>query len=384
MRRIGVVTVARSDYGIYRPILRAMQKDKDLELKLVVGGMHLSPEFGYTVAAIEPDGFEIAARVEMLLSSDSPQGVAKSMGVGVIGFAQAYAHLQLDLLLLLGDRFEMMSAAVAALPFRTPIAHIHGGESTEGAIDEAIRHAITKMSHIHFASTEAYARRIVQMGEEPWRVVVSGAPSLDNLGNVSLIGPKALEERFRFDLKDPTLLITYHPVTLEYEDTIFHVDELLAALKESGFSLIFTFPNADTHGRIVLDKINSFVRGNPRSWVIPSLGSEPYFSLMATAVAMVGNSSSGILEAASFKLPVVNIGTRQRGRIHGRNVLDVGYTRAEILEGIRHVTTTEFKESLNGIKNPYGDGNATEKIIAKLKTIPLDKRLLLKHFHTLP
>jgi UDP-hydrolysing UDP-N-acetyl-D-glucosamine 2-epimerase len=384
MRRIGVVTVARSDYGIYRPILRAMQRDKDVELKLVVGGMHLSPEFGYTVAAIEPDGFEIAARVEMLLSSDSPQGVAKSMGVGVIGFAQAYAHLQLDLLLLLGDRFEMMSAAVAALPFRTPLAHIHGGESTEGAIDEAIRHAITKMSHIHFASTEAYARRIVQMGEEPWRVFVSGAPSLDNLCDVSLMGPKALEERFHFDLKGPTLLITYHPVTLEYEDTIFHVDELLAALKESGFSLIFTFPNADTHGRVILDKINSFVRENPRSWVIPSLGLEPYFSLMATAVAMVGNSSSGILEAASFKLPVVNIGTRQRGRIHGRNVLDVGYTRAEILEGIRRVTTTEFKESLNGIKNPYGDGNATEKIIAKLKTIPLDKRLLLKHFHTLP
>jgi UDP-hydrolysing UDP-N-acetyl-D-glucosamine 2-epimerase len=384
MRRIGVVTVARSDYGIYRPILRAMQKDKDLELKLVVGGMHLSPEFGYTVAAIEPDGFEIAARVEMLLSSDSPQGVAKSMGMGVIGFAQAYAHLQLDLLLLLGDRFEMMSAAVAALPFRTPIAHIHGGESTEGAIDEAIRHAITKMSHIHFASTEAYARRIVQMGEEPWRVVVSGAPSLDNLGDVPLMGPEALEERFRFGLKDPKLLITYHPVTLEHEDTIFHVDELLAALKESGFSLIFTFPNADTRGRIVLDKINSFVRENPRSWVIPSLGLESYFSLMATAVAMVGNSSSGILEAASFKLPVVNIGTRQRGRIHGRNVLDVGYTRAEILEGIRRVTTTEFRESLNGLKNPYGDGNATEKIITKLKTIPLDKKLLLKHFHALP
>jgi UDP-hydrolysing UDP-N-acetyl-D-glucosamine 2-epimerase len=384
MRRIGVVTVARSDYGIYRPILRAIQTDKDLELKLVVGGMHLSPEFGYTVAAIEPDGFEIAARVEMLLSSDSPQGVAKSMGVGVIGFAQAYAHLQLDLLLLLGDRFEMMSAAVAALPFRTPIAHVHGGESTEGAIDEAIRHAITKMSHIHFASTEAYARRIVQMGEEPWRVVVSGAPSLDNLSGISLMGSRALEDRFHFDLKDPTLLVTYHPVTLEYEDTIFHVDELLAALKESGFNLIFTFPNADTHGRIILDKINSFVRENSRSLVIPSLGLESYFSLMSTVVAMVGNSSSGILEAASFKLPVVNVGTRQRGRIHGRNVLDVGYTRGEILEGIRRVTTTGFRESLNGMNNPYGDGRATEKIIAKLKATPLDKRLLLKRFHDLP
>jgi UDP-hydrolysing UDP-N-acetyl-D-glucosamine 2-epimerase len=384
MRRIGVVTVARSDYSIYRPILRAIQKERDLELKLVVGGMHLSPEFGYTVAAIEPDGFEIAARVEMLLSSDSPQGIAKSIGMGVIGFAEAYAHLQLDLLLLLGDRFEMMSAAVAALPFRMPIAHIHGGESTEGAIDESIRHAITKMSHIHFASTEAYARRIVQMGEEQWRVVVSGAPSLDNLCDIPLMGPNVLEERFHFDLKCPTLLVTYHPVTLEYEDTKFHADELLEALKESGFNLIFTFPNADTHGQIILEKIKSFVRESARSCVIPSLGPEAYFSLMATVAAMVGNSSSGIIEAASFELPVVNVGNRQRGRIHGRNVLDVGYTRVEILEGIRRVTATQFKESLIGMKNPYGDGRATERIIAELKAVPLDKRLLLKRFHTLP
>jgi UDP-hydrolysing UDP-N-acetyl-D-glucosamine 2-epimerase len=383
MRRIGVVTVARSDYGIYRPILRAIRKERDFELKLIVGGMHLSHEFGYTVTAIESDGFEIAYRVEMLLSSDSPHGVAKSIGIGVIGFAQAYAHLQLDLLLLLGDRFEMMSAAVAALPFRVPIAHVHGGESTEGAMDEAIRHSITKMSHIHFASTEAYAKRIVQMGEEPWRVTVSGAPSLDNLGEVSLMGKGVLEERFGFSLQNPTLLVTYHPVTLEHEDAAFHVVELLAALKESGFNLIFTFPNADTHGRAILEELRNFVCENPRAWLVPSLGPEAYFSLMAIVAALVGNSSSGIIEAASFKLPVVNIGTRQRGRIHGRNVLDVGYTREEISEGIRRATAAEFKQSLEEMRNAYGDGKAAERIIARLKEVSLDQNLLMKRFHTL-
>lgn len=383
MRRIAVVTVARSDYGIYKSILNAIRGDKELRLSLLVGGMHLSPEFGNTVTDIESDGFEIAAKIEMLISSDSPEGVAKSMGIGVVGFAQAYADVRPDLLLLLGDRFEMLAAAVAALPFGFPIAHIHGGESTEGATDEANRHAITKMSHLHFVSTEAYAKRIIQMGEEPWRVIVSGAPALDAVAKIPLLRKEALEERFGLRLKDPTLLITYHPVTSEPEDTTHHIEELLAALKESGFALIFTAPNADYQGRSILHKIQDFVLHQPRAWFVANLGQEGYFSLMGRVAAMVGNSSSGLIEAASFGLPVVNIGSRQHGRVHGQNVLNVGYERIEILEGIRRATEASFRPSLASMKNPYGEGQAAEKIVSKLKSVALDRELLVKHFHTI-
>lgn len=383
MRRIAVVTVARSDYGIYKSILHAIRMDKELELRLLVGGMHLSPEFGNTVTDIESDGFEIAAKIEMLLSSDSPEGVAKSIGLGVLGFAQAYADVRPDLLLLLGDRFEMLSAAVAALPYGMPIAHIHGGESTEGAMDEAIRHSITKMSHLHFASTEAYAKRIIQMGEEPWRVTISGAPSLDNLAKIPLLKKEALEERFGFSLKDKTLLVTYHPVTSEPEDTTHHVEELLAALKESGFALIFTSPNADHQGRSILQKIQDFVLHHPRAWFVANLGQQGYFSLMGQVAAMVGNSSSGMIEAASFGLPVVNIGSRQRGRVHGQNVLNVGYERKEISEGIRRATQPPFKLGLANMKNPYGEGQAAEKIVSKLKNVPLNRELIVKRFHSI-
>jgi UDP-hydrolysing UDP-N-acetyl-D-glucosamine 2-epimerase len=384
VRRIAVVTVARSDYGIYKSILNAIRTDKELELSLLVGGMHLSPEFGNTVTDIESDGFEIAAKIEMLLSSDSPEGVAKSIGIGVLGFAQAYADVRPDLLLLLGDRFEMLSAAVAALPFGMPIAHIHGGESTEGAMDEAIRHSITKMSHLHFASTEAYAKRIIQMGEEPWRVTVCGAPALDNLAKIPLLKTEALEERFGFSLKDPTLLVTYHPVTSEPQDTAHQVEELLEALNESGFALIFTSPNADQQGRGILQKIQDFVLNHPRAWFVANFGQEGYFSLMVQVAAMVGNSSSGMIEAASFGLPVVNIGNRQRGRVHGQNVLNVGYERKEISEAIRRATQPPFKIALTSMKNPYGEGHAAEKIVNKLKNVPLNRELLVKHFHAIP
>jgi len=380
-RRIGVVTVARSDYGIYLPILRKIQQDPELELVLIAGGMHLSPEFGLTVNTLEADGFHPAAKVEMLLSSDSPEGVAKSLGVGVIGFSQAFAQLKPDLLLLLGDRFEMMAAAVAALPFKIPMAHIHGGESTEGLIDEAIRHSITKMSHIHFASTEGHAARIRQMGEEPWRVTVSGAPGLDNLQKMALLTPDTLQRRHGFDLSQPPLLVTYHPVTLDYENTEYQVTELLAALKACALPLIFTFPNADTSGRKIIEMIQSFIKGNSLARVAVNLGTEVYFSLMAQAAAMVGNSSSGIVEAASFKLPVVNIGDRQRGRFHAGNVIDCGYPRAQILAAIRTAVSKEFRETLRDLVNPYGDGRAAERIVAGLKSISLDNLLLFKRFH---
>jgi UDP-hydrolysing UDP-N-acetyl-D-glucosamine 2-epimerase len=381
VRTIGVVTVARSDYGIYRPVLRRIEEEPELDLHLFVAGMHLSPEFGMTVQAIEDDGFEIGDRVEMLLSSDSPEGVAKSMGLGALGFAQVYARFRPDVLLVLGDRFEMHAAVVASLPFRIPVAHIHGGESTEGLIDEPIRHSITKMSHLHFASTKFYAQRIVQMGEEPWRVIVSGAPGLDNIDSLQLMTQRELKAGYGIELTDPTLLVTYHPVTLEYENTEVHMQELLAALDESEYSVVFTYPNADTQGRLIIKMINRFVDQHENAQVAVNLGTKAYFSLMNYAKAMVGNSSSGIIEAASFNLPVVNIGNRQRGRVHGDNVIDVGYSRSEILKGISRATSSSFHSSLNDLVNPYGDGHAAERIVEKLSGVQLDERLLLKRFY---
>ena len=381
MRTIGVVTVARSDYGIYLPLLRKIQTDAELRLFLYVSGMHLSPEFGLTIEAIESDGFAVGERVEMLLSSDTPEGIAKSMGLGSVGFAQAYARFRPDILLVLGDRFEMHAAVVASLPFNIPVAHIHGGESTEGLIDEPIRHSITKMSHLHFASTEFYARRIIQMGESPWRTVVSGAPSLDNLQQMRLLDAQEIREQHGIVLGETTLLVTFHPVTLDYENTEMYVQELLAALEKTGFSVIITYPNADTQGRLIIEMIREFTSRIERSQVVVNLGTKAYFSLMNQVTAMVGNSSSGIIEAASVRLPVVNIGNRQRGRVHGKNVIDVGYSRTEILDGIMEATSPDFRISLEDLMNPYGDGHASERIVSRLKEVKLDEKLLLKRFH---
>lgn len=381
MRTIGVVTVARSDYGIYLPVLRRIQADPDLRLHLIVAGTHLSPDFGLTVREIERDGFPIGDRVEMLLASDTPEGIAKSTGLGVIGFAQSYARYRPDILLVLGDRFEMHAAVVAALPFKIPVAHIHGGELTLGAIDDALRHSITKMSHLHFVATEDYARRVVQMGEEPWRVVVSGSPSLDTLLSTHLLSRKELERRYKLDLAQPFLLVTYHPVTLEFEQLEMQVSELLAALEEVDMGVVFTYPNADTRSRTVIQMIREFAATHPRAQVVVNLGTPGYTSVMQFAAAMVGNSSSGIIEAASFKLPVVNVGTRQQGRTRAKNVIDVGYGRAEIVAGIRKALSPEFHASLADLVNPYGDGHAAERIVQRLKEVELDDRLLIKRFY---
>ena len=383
MRTLGVVTAARSDYGIYLPVLRKIQADPELRLRLIVSGMHLAPEFGLTVKAIEEDGFEIAERVEMLVASDSPEAVAKSMGLGAIGFAQTYARLRPDILLVLGDRFEMHAAALAALPFKIPVAHIHGGELTEGAIDDALRHSMTKLSHLHFVTTEEYARRVVQMGEERWRVTISGAPSLDNLQAMTLLSLAELEEKFALRFDQPPLLVTFHPVTLEYEQTEQQAEELLAALSASNMPVLFTLPNADTGGRVIIRMVRDFVETNASAQLVDNLGTQAYFSFMAAASAMVGNSSSGIIEAASFKLPVVNIGNRQKGRARGRNVIDVGDKREEILDGIRKALDADFRASLSHLANPYGDGTAAGKIVKQLKEVTIDQRLLVKRFQDL-
>lgn len=386
MRTIGIVTVARSDYGIYLPVLRQIQADADLRLFLIVGGMHLSPEFGRTVNQIEADGFEIGARVDMLLSDDTPAGIAKSVGTGVIGFARTYAQKRPDILLVLGDRFEMYAAALAALPFKIPVAHIHGGEVTYGAIDDALRHSMTKLSHLHFVATEDYARRVRQLGEDPARVFVSGAVSLDNLRVMDLLGMTELETRFglQLDPQNAPLLVTFHPVTLEFEQTEWQTSELLAALELAGLPVVFTLPNADTNCRTVIRMIKEFVRSHAKAQLVDNLGTQAYFSLMARAAALVGNSSSGIIEAPSFKVPVVNVGTRQGGRLRAANVIDVGYTRAEILAGIQRAVTPQFSASLRQLVNPYDKGQAAEIIVGKLKSVPLDDRLLLKRFRDLP
>lgn len=380
MRTIGVVTGSRSDYGILLPLLRAISNEPSLKLSLFVTGMHLSPEFGLTVKLIEADGFRIGERIEALLASDTPEGITKSMGLGTIGFAQAYVRTRPDLLVVLGDRFEVHAAAVAALPFKIPIAHVHGGESTEGAFDDALRHSMTKLSHLHFTATQEYAQRVIQMGEEPWRVTVCGALGLDNLRVMKLLSRDELEARIGLSLEQPPLLATFHPVTLEYEETERHVHELLEALRRFNLPMVFTFSNADTSGRLVIQKIKEFVTDRPSARLVDNLGVQAYFSLMAVAAAMVGNSSSGIIEAMSFGLPVVNIGTRQAGRIRPKNVIDVGHSCEEIIAGLRQALAPESRSILYGAVNPYGDGHAAERIVARLKEAPLDARLLEKRF----
>jgi len=384
MRKIGLVSVGRSDYGIYLPVLKAIHADPDLELLLFVSGMHLAPGFGLTVDAIVSDGFKIAAKVEMLLASNTPEGMAKSIGLGIIGYAQSFVENRPDILVVLGDRFEMYAAVVAALPLRIPVAHIHGGEVTEGAIDDALRHSMTKMSHLHFVSNREYARRVEQMGEEEWRITVSGAPSLDNLNSVPLLSLKEIEERYNIRFDHPPLLVTFHTVTLEIDQVEYQIDELLAALHECGMPTIFTMPNADAGNAIIRRKVVEYEKEHPKTWMLENLGTQAYFSLMRYSALMVGNSSSGIIEAPSFILPVVNIGTRQKGRARAANVIDVGYSRNEIISGIYKGLSGFFRDSLSGLKNPYGEGLAAEKIVTRLKTVNIDSALVRKHFCDLP
>ena len=380
MRTIGVVTVGRSDYGIYLPILRRIQADPELRLHLIVSGAHLAPGFGLTVNMIQADGFEIGERVEMLLTSDSPEGIAKSIGIGVIGFAQAFARFRPDILLVLGDRFEMHAAALAALPFNIPVAHIHGGEVTQGAMDDALRHSLTKLSHLHFVSTPEYARRVAQLGEEAWRITISGAPSLDNLRVLVLPTREQLEAQINFRLHPAPLLVTFHPVTLELDQTEWQITELMAALNKLDLPVVFTMPNADTRNGIVRQHIAEYVRAHTSAWSVENFGTQNYFGVMQFAAAMIGNSSSGIIEAPSFKLPVVNIGTRQTGRVRANNVIDVGYERSEIVAGVQRAITPEFREGLSERVNPYGDGRAAEHIVDGLKAVALDDHLIRKVF----
>lgn len=381
--KLGIVTVARSDFGIYMSLLKAAQSHPEIDLRLIVSGMHLAPEFGLTVREVEKSGIPIRHKVEMMLSSDTPEGTAKSMGVGLMGFAQLFASDRPDWLVVLGDRFEMFSAAAAALPFGIPVAHLHGGELTFGAIDEALRHSITKMSHLHFASTREYTERIARLGEEPWRISHCGALSLENLEGGMSAGE--LERQFQICLDPAPLLVTFHPVTLQYEETLDQLEELLAALDASQHPCVITLPNADASGRAVARRIGEFsAEHSGRVTVVNNFGRAGYLGMLQQAAAMVGNSSSGILEAASFHLPVVNIGDRQAGRVRGSNVLDVPTHRDEILAAIRKAMAPEFRQACMKFTNPYAPPEGvrpSKMIIERILSQPVDGRLLMKRFY---
>lgn len=371
--KVCVVTGTRAEYGLLYWLLRGLSEDTSFDLKLVVTGMHLSPEFGLTVSEIEKDGFPIARKVEMLLSSDSVVGIAKSVGLGMIGFADVLEALAPDCLVLLGDRFEVFAAAVTAMLARIPIVHLHGGESTEGLMDEPIRHSITKMSHIHFAATEKYRKRIIQLGEHPSRVHNVGGLGIDNIYKLDLWSRSRLSEEIGLDLSLPYLLVTYHPVTLEPKLSGKQFSELLSVLGElTDVRVIITKPNADTEGRSMIELIDQFVETR-RSFAAAytSMGQVRYLSAMKHSIGVVGNSSSGLIEAPSFKVGTLDIGDRQRGRIKADSVIECDATEESIRLGLGKLMSEEFQSSLPKVENPYGVGGAAEKILNIMKTTRL-------------
>ncbi|MEY4719093.1 MAG: hypothetical protein RL563_1711 [Pseudomonadota bacterium] len=383
-RRLCVVTGSRADYGLLYWLMKDIQADPDLQLQIIATGMHLSPEFGLTWQNIVSDGFEIDRKVEMLLSSDTPVGIAKSTGLGIIGFADALAELQPDILIILGDRFEIFAAAQAAMHLRIPIAHIHGGELTEGAVDDAIRHAISKISHLHFTAAESYRQRVIQLGEQPDRVFNVGAIGLDNIDRLSLLGKRELEEALDFKLGHRNLLVTFHPVTLENATAQEQLAQLLEALDAfEDTHIIFTHSNADAEGRIISKMLENFRALHPdRVATYVSLGSLRYLSTMRHVDAVVGNSSSGIIEAPALKVPTINIGDRQKGRLLAESVLSCLPLAEDIRQMMTIAFSDSFKKRIQTQTNPYGDGGASLTIKQHLKRTSLEN-LLKKSFYNL-
>jgi UDP-N-acetylglucosamine 2-epimerase (non-hydrolysing)/GDP/UDP-N,N'-diacetylbacillosamine 2-epimerase (hydrolysing) len=376
-RTIAVVTTSRADYShLYWP-LRALSEHAAVDVKLIVLGAHLSPEFGATIHEIERDGFAIAARVECLLSSDSDVGMAKTIGLATLSLADQLGALRPDILLLIADRYEMLAPASVALALRIPIAHIEGGEISEGAIDDAVRNAITKMAHIHFTSTFAARDRVISMGEEPWRAHRAGAPSLDHLKKSTLISRAQLAEKLSLNLALPSAVVAYHPVTLA-NDTLEETDELFGALEALPEQLLFCYPNADAGSRALIERTKSFLATHGTGRVFVNLDAITYWSLLREASLFIGNSSSGIMETPSFALPAINVGIRQQGRERARNIIDVRANARAILAAAEQARSEPFRKSLEGMTNPYGDGAAADKIAEVLATVALGPTLLIK------
>ena len=380
--KVCVITGTRAEYGLLYWLMKEIQNDKDLELQVIATGMHLSPEFGLTYKEIEKE-FEINKKIEILLSSDTPVGISKSMGLAQISFAEAFDDLKPDIVIVLGDRFEIFAAASAALVSRIPIAHIHGGEVTEGAVDEAFRHSITKMSHLHFTSTEEYRKRVIQLGEEPNRVFNVGAMGIENIKRLKLLSKEEFEKSINFKLNKKNILVTFHPVTLENATAKEQFSELLSAIDElDDTNIIFTKANADTDGRIINKMIDEYVAKNKNKAIaFTSLGQLRYLSALQFVDAVVGNSSSGILEAPSFKIGTINIGDRQKGRIKAKSVIDCEPKKESIQKAFAKLYSSEFQDMLKNVKNPYEqDGFPSKKIIKILKNTDV-KNLIKKRFY---
>jgi UDP-N-acetylglucosamine 2-epimerase (non-hydrolysing)/GDP/UDP-N,N'-diacetylbacillosamine 2-epimerase (hydrolysing) len=378
MRKICVVTGSRAEYGLLSGLMAAIKVDKDLKLQVIATNMHLSPEFGLTYREIEKDGFRIDKKVEMLLSSDTSNGTTKSVGLGTIGFADAFEDLRPDIVTILGDRYEMLSAVSAATLYKIPIAHLYGGEITEGAYDNGIRHAITKLSHLHFTSTEEYRKRVIQMGEQPIYVYNVGALGIENIKNIAPLSKVELEQSLGFSMGGKCLLVTYHPVTLENHTALNQIDNILRALDSfKDYNIIFTYPNSDTDGRVIIECINNFVAANSkRAIAIPSLGVKRYLSALRYVRAVVGNSSSGIVEVPSFGIPTVNIGDRQKGRLAAASVINCGTT----VDDIKQAISETLSMNCNNISNPYEKSNCASEILKVLKFVDLDE-IIKKKFY---
>jgi UDP-hydrolysing UDP-N-acetyl-D-glucosamine 2-epimerase len=376
-RKIAVVTTSRADYShLYWP-LHDLACHSDVDLRLIVMGPHLSPEFGHTVRDIEKDGLQIAARIECLLSSDTDVGMAKTIGMATLSLADCLGQMRPDLILLIADRYEMLAPAAVALALRIPIAHIEGGEISEGAIDNTVRHTLTKLSHVHFTSTFQARDRVIAMGEEEWRVHRAGAPSLDHPRRNTLLTREQLEALLQIDLTNPSAVVAYHPVTI-LRDTTQEAEALFAALLEVPGQILFSYPNTDAGSRELIQRTEQFLAQRPDARVFVNLGALNYWSLLRYADLMIGNSSSGIMESPSFALPTVNVGIRQQGRERSPNILDAAPEKGDILAKVKIARSEEFRRPLDGMQNPYGDGHASEKIVSVLTSVPLGEQLLIK------
>ena len=380
-RKICVVTGTRAEYGLLRGVIDGIDKSKELELILIVTGMHLSSEFGLTIEDIKKDGYKITDKVEMLLSADSSSAISKSIGLGLIGFSDKFDLYKPDLLILLGDRFEILAASISALIACIPISHIHGGESTEGLIDESIRHSITKMSNLHFVAANPYKKRVIQLGESPENVFNVGGLGIDNINKLKLLEKNNLQESLNFRFGFKNLIITFHPVTLEKNSSKNHMKELLKALNSfEDINFIFTMPNSDTDGRVIMKMIEDFCIKRNNSKCFKSLGQINYLSCLKYVDGVVGNSSSGLIEAPSFKKGTINIGDRQRGRLKAASIIDCAPEKLEIISAIKKLYSDDFQIRLKKTINPYGNGGASKKIIKIIKEVNLDN-IIKKRFH---
>ncbi len=381
-RTLGFVTSARSDFGLLRPVIAAALEDPGFAVAVYATGMHFSRRHGHTVDEILDAGLgPWLVPIDSTPADDSAAGLAEAMARSVAGFGRQFAAAPPDLLVVLGDRYDMVPAVVAALPFTLPIAHLAGGELTQGVIDDAIRHAVTKLSHLHFPSLPAYAERLLRMGEEPWRITVTGLPGLDVIGTLRFGTREAVLGELGLDPAQPVTVLTVHPETLAPERTGALIEAILAAAVTAGSQLVITYPNADTSADVIIAAIKAFAACAPRCRLVPHLGHHRYLNLLRHAGAVVGNSSSGILEAASFRLPVVDVGDRQAGRIAPANVIRVPAEAGAVAAAWRRALSPAFRSELEGLVNPYGDGQAVPRIIARLKTVELGPKLLAKAFH---